>query len=208
MRAIRALVLEQMAQVFARKQAEQFAATRPPPGNLEIDDARHSVRALQPVRLLGQIVVRDSAPTHLLEHGMGLAIPGRLRRFGLLHGLAIHVAAFKHTLVPTDELRKSVQSGERREHTRLARGCRARKPAQAESCAARITSDPAALAIAHPFDAAHGVGFEQLNLHGSPVPAARVPAHLSLDIRDRLRARPRQRQTCPSISCSSCWVSC
>src|SRR5690606_33316885 len=92
--AIHALVLEQVAQVFARQQAHPARARVAHHRQLEIDDARPPVFQYQPVGLLGQVVVGHAAPVQLLQLAAGGAEVGQVAaRRALVHGRAFHVAA-------------------------------------------------------------------------------------------------------------------
>ena len=67
LRAVLALVLEEMSQVIARQHAEEFATTASDVRELEVDKSRPALIVYQPIRFLGEIVVRDVGSVELAQ---------------------------------------------------------------------------------------------------------------------------------------------
>jgi hypothetical protein len=172
LRAVAALVLEQVTQILAGEQSEQSTTMATDPGQLEIDNGRHSALALQPVRFLGEVVVGDTAAANPLEQLMRFTEVAGIGWLRLLHGRSFHIRAIKNAIGPDNQLRNPFKPGECKQRARLACRRRTREPAHAESRDPCIAPNPSMFAINDDFDAPQGIGLQKFCSHaGIIVPA-------------------------------------
>ncbi len=170
-RAICPLVLEQMTQILACEQTKQAAAMSAVPGNLKIDECRPPVGKLQPIRLLGQIIVDNATTSQSLEQRMRLAKEFWVVWTRLLHRRTGHETAIQNGSIPDNQLGDVIESRQGDQDLGLARGRNSRDPAHAESRRTHIAADPAVLAINDDFDTAQRIGLEQFGWHGGIIAA-------------------------------------
>ncbi len=159
-RAIGPLVLEQVTQVLARKQSKQAAATLAVPGDLKINECRPPIGKLQPIRLLGQIIVDNATTSKSLEQRMRLAKVFWFVWTRLLHRRTGHEAAIEKGSVPDNQLGDVIESTQGDQNLGFARSRNSSDPAHAESRWTHIAADPAVLAVNDDLDATQRIGLE------------------------------------------------
>ena len=108
MRCIGAFLFQQVAQIFVRHVAEHPPAATMNRGELEVDHRGAPVRRDQPVLRFGDVVMGDTGAAHLAQQASGVAIPGRVGRFGQMQGRAFGPAAQEAGFICADQDRAAL----------------------------------------------------------------------------------------------------
>ena len=165
-------MLEQVADILAAQDPEQVSATRGDERELEIDERRPPVRCHEPVRLLGQVVVRHTARVQPAQQMQSLAVVLRVGGACELHGLPLDPGSFDLAPRRAQQSGDAVEACEGLECPALAAGQMPRQPGQPPARRAGVAHDPF-LAL-RGFEQRHGAE-EILLEEGHPVSAQGSP---------------------------------
>ena len=161
-----------MPQVVVGEHAEQPAATRRDQRQLEVHQCRQTFGGHQPVRFLGQVVVRHTARVQPAQQMQSLAVVLRVGGACELHGLPLDPGSFDLAPRRAQQSGDAVEACEGLECPALAAGQMPRQPGQPPARRAGVAHDPF-LAL-RGFEQRHGAE-EILLEEGHPVSAQGNP---------------------------------
>ncbi len=169
-----------MAQVFTREQPKKGAASRKTAGDLKVDDSRFVSGPADPVRLLGQVVVRDAMRMHAAQLAQrSRKIPPWIES-RLVHRRTDEIGALQPRPRPRDEFRKARPASQPSQRASLpARECTS-QPAQGGHGGARVAHDEAGCRIQ--IYRAERVPLEPGRLPGDRLPGLKVLRFHALDL--------------------------
>ena len=109
LRAIGALVFQQVSDVVVAEGAEQAATARSMPGHLEVDESRLSGAGNQHFGLLGEVVVHDIAGMQQAQTPQCAPEIGRVPGLCVMHRRALEVLAYQSAAVRAEQVGYAVE---------------------------------------------------------------------------------------------------